>query len=89
MALKIKLSRFGTTHTPIYRIVVAEERSRRDGAAVEQIGTYQPRISDTPLKLSLDRVDYWVSKGARPTDTVRGLINRARRQAPAEAAAAS
>ena len=93
MALKIKLSRFGTKHTPAYRIVVAEERSRRDGAAVEQIGSYQPRVSDTPLKLDLARVDYWTSKGALPTSTVHGLIKRARRKAgsaaPAPAAEAA
>jgi small subunit ribosomal protein S16 len=83
MALKIKLSRYGTRHTPAYRIVVAEERSRRDGAAVEQLGSYQPRVSDTPLKLNLERVDYWTSKGALPTNTVRGLIKRARKAAPA------
>ena len=85
MALKIKLSRFGAIHNPVYRVVVAEARSRRDGAAVEQIGTYQPKISDVPLKLSLDRVDYWVSKGAVPTETVKSLIKRARRTATAEA----
>lgn len=84
MALKIKLSRFGATHTPAYRIVVAEARSRRDGAAVEQIGSYQPRVSNTPLKLNLERVDYWTSKGAVPTDTVKGLIKRARRKAAAD-----
>ena len=87
MALKIKLSRFGTRHTPVYRVVIKEERSRRDGASVEQIGTYQPRISDTPLKLDLERVDYWISKGAVPTDTVRALIKRARRKAASAPAA--
>lgn len=87
MALKIKLSRVGTTHTPAYRIIVKEGRSRRDGAAVEQLGTYQPRVSDTPLKINLERIDYWLGKGALPTDTMRGLINRARRAAPAAPAA--
>lgn len=82
MALKIRLSRFGTKHTPVYRIVVAEARSRRDGASVEQLGTYQPRVSDMPLKLNLDRIDYWISRGAKPTETVQGLIKRARRASP-------
>jgi small subunit ribosomal protein S16 len=86
MALKIKLSRFGATHKPMYRVVVAEARSRRDGDAVEQVGTYQPRTAVPPAKLKLDRVDYWISKGAIPTDTVRGLINKARREVPAETA---
>lgn len=90
MSLKIRLSRYGTTHTPAYRIVVAETRSRRDGDAVEQLGSYQPRVSDTPLKINLERIDYWISKGALPSETVAGLIKRARKAAPAaEAAAAS
>lgn len=83
MALKIKLSRFGATHTPVYRVVIAEARSRRDGASVEEIGTYQPKSRQLPLKLDLGRVDYWVSKGAVPTDTVRALIKKARKSAPA------
>jgi small subunit ribosomal protein S16 len=82
MALKIKLARFGAVHKPIYRVVIAEARSRRDGASVEQIGSYQPRRSDVPLSLDLARIDYWMSKGAIPTDTVKGLIKRARRAAP-------
>lgn len=86
MALKIKLSRFGTTHTPAFRVVVAEARSRRDGASVEQIGSYQPR-SRQPFTLDLARAEYWLSKGALPTDTVRGLINKARRAAQAAPAA--
>ncbi|MGH8021290.1 MAG: 30S ribosomal protein S16 [Opitutaceae bacterium] len=89
MALKIKLSRYGATHNPVYRIVVAEARSRRDGAAVEQLGTYQPKVSETPLKLDVERVDYWVGKGAKPTDTVASLVKRARRGAAASAPAAS
>ncbi|RME68001.1 MAG: 30S ribosomal protein S16, partial [Verrucomicrobia bacterium] len=78
MALKIRLARFGATHNPVYRVVVAEARSRRDGRAVEQLGTYAPKTSDAPLKLKLDRIDYWISKGAKPTETVAGLIKRAR-----------
>ena len=83
MALKIKLSRFGATHTPAYRVVVSEARSRRDGAAVEQIGTYQPKSRELPLKINIDRADYWVSKGAVPTDTVRSLIKKAKAKAAA------
>jgi small subunit ribosomal protein S16 len=83
MALKIRLSRFGAIHRPVYRFVVAEARARRDGRAVEQIGTYQPKVSDVPLKLDLERVDYWMSHGAVPTDTVKSLIKRARKAASA------
>ena len=79
MALKIRLSRIGATHQPHYRIVVAETRSRRDGDAVESIGTYDPRTKGQQVHLRLDRVDYWISKGAKPTDTLHSMIKRARR----------
>lgn len=81
MALKIRLSRFGATHTPAYRVVVAEARSRRDGAAVEQIGTYQPKSRELPLRVDIERADYWISKGAVPSDTVRALIKKAKASA--------
>jgi small subunit ribosomal protein S16 len=87
MALKIRLSRIGTKHKPIYRVVVAEERSRRDGDAVEILGTYTPEAKGNTLKIKLDRVDYWFSKGARPTDTMHALIKKERRRLAAVAAA--
>jgi small subunit ribosomal protein S16 len=91
MALKIRLSRIGSTHQPHYRIVVAETRSRRDGDAVETIGTYDPRTKGQQVHLRLDRVDYWISKGAKPTDTLHSIIKRSRRGATGapEAAKAS
>jgi len=87
MALKIRLTRIGALHQPHYRVVVAEARSRRDGAPVEMIGTYDPRAKTNGFKVKLDRVDYWISKGAKPSDTVGSMIKRARRAAPAPAAA--
>jgi len=87
MALKIRLTRVGSIHNPHYRVVVAEARSRRDGAAVEYLGTYAPRNKADQLKLNLPRVDYWISKGAKPTDTMGAMIKRARKVAPAVAAA--
>jgi small subunit ribosomal protein S16 len=86
MALKIRLARYGAIHRPVFRFVVAEARSRRDGRPVEQIGTYQPKVSDIPLKLDLERVDYWISQGATPSDTVKALIKRARKAAAPAAA---
>jgi small subunit ribosomal protein S16 len=83
MALKIRLSRIGAVHKPIYHVVVAEARSRRDGAAVEILGTYTPQSKSDPLKLDVSRVEYWLSKGATPTDTAHGLIKKARKSAPA------
>ncbi|MCU0794117.1 MAG: 30S ribosomal protein S16 [Opitutaceae bacterium] len=87
MALKIRLSRIGSTHNPIYHVVVAEARSRRDGAATEILGTYNPRAKKDSLTLKVDRVDYWLSKGALPTDTAKSLIKNARKAAPAAVAA--
>jgi small subunit ribosomal protein S16 len=83
MALKIRLTRVGTTHQPHYRVVVAEARSRRDGDPVEVIGTYDPRTKGKQINLKLDRVDYWLSKGALPSDTLNSMIKKARRAVPA------
>lgn len=85
MALKIRLTRVGATHNPHYRVVVAEARSRRDGAAVELLGTYAPRAKGQQVNLDLDRVDYWLSKGAKPTDTLNAMIKKARKAAAAKA----
>jgi len=79
MALKIKLARIGATHNPVYRVVVAEGRSRRDGRFVEILGTYSPKQRSGQLKLNVERADYWVSQGAIPTDTSRSLIKKARK----------
>ena len=88
MALKIRLSRIGSTHQPIYHVVVAEARSRRDGAAVEILGTHSPRAKKDALILKLARVEHWLSKGALPTDTVKTLIKKARKSATLAAPAA-
>jgi small subunit ribosomal protein S16 len=88
MALKIRLSRIGATHQPIYHVVVAEARSRRDGAAVEILGTYSPRAKKDSLLLDLARAEHWLSKGALPTDTAKTLIKKARKKATIEAPAA-
>lgn len=85
MALKIRLSRFGTKNEPHFRVLVTEERSRRDGAGVEQIGAYNPRAKGNPLTIKLDRYDYWISKGAKPSDTLYSMVKRTKR---AEAATA-
>jgi small subunit ribosomal protein S16 len=81
MALKIRLSRVGSTHNPIYHVVVAEARSRRDGAATEILGTYSPRAKTGGLKLDVARCDYWISKGALPSDTALTLIKGAKKTA--------
>ena len=86
MALKIRLSRIGATHKPIYHVVVAEARSRRDGAATEVLGTYTPQSKNESLKLDVARAEYWISKGAKPTDTANSLIQKAKKAAAATTA---
>lgn len=87
MALSIRLQRWGSKKDPKYRMVVAERLARRDGRFVEIVGTYAPRDAEPSrnLNVKLDRVDYWTSCGAQPTDTVRSLIKKARKAAPAAA----
>ncbi len=87
MALKIRLQRHGSRHAPFYRVVVAESSNRRDGRFTELVGTYDPQNKDAlqVAKLKMDRIDYWTGVGAKPTDTVRSLIKRARKLKTAEA----
>ncbi len=85
MAVKIRLKRIGTKNTPVYRVVVADGRSPRDGKFIEEIGTYQPLQKGTNFSIKLDRAEYWISKGAQPSDTVRSFIKK---QGRATAAAA-
>ena len=88
MALKIRMQRGGATHSPYYRIVVAESRSPRNGRFVEKVGTYDPKNKkqDLQIQLEIERIDYWLSVGAQPSDTVRSLIRKARKAAPAASA---
>ncbi len=89
MALKIKLQRAGATHNPVYRIVVAEARGRRDGRFVEKLGTYLPKQKEgKQLELNVERAEHWLSVGAKPTDTTNSLIKQARKAATAEPAEA-
>jgi small subunit ribosomal protein S16 len=78
MAVKIRLRREGRKKTPMYRIVVADSKSPRDGRFIEILGQYQPRFSGpTALNLDVARVNHWLDVGAQPTDTVRSLLRRA------------
>jgi small subunit ribosomal protein S16 len=88
MAVKIRMKRVGAKNAPVFRIVVADGRSPRDGKFIEQLGTYQPRKKDNNFTLDLDRAKYWLSKGAQPSDTVASFIKRASKAASAAAAAA-
>jgi small subunit ribosomal protein S16 len=81
MAVKIRMKRVGTKNTPVFRIVVADGRSPRDGKFIEEIGTYQPLKKDDNVVLDLERAKYWVSKGAKPSDTVASFIKKANKAA--------
>ena len=83
----IRLRREGTTNRPYYRVVVADSRSPRDGKFIEMIGNYDPKKEGENSRLDIDRADYWISKGAQPSETVRSLIKKARKTATAVAAA--
>ncbi|MFP6855108.1 MAG: 30S ribosomal protein S16, partial [Opitutales bacterium] len=78
--LKIRLQRHGSKHSPFYRMVVAPSTVRRDGRFLEILGTYDPnnRKREEELKLKLERIDYWLSVGAQPSDTAKNLIRNGR-----------
>jgi small subunit ribosomal protein S16 len=81
------MKRVGTKNTPVYRIVVADSRSPRDGKFIEEIGTYQPLKKDANFKIDLERADYWLGKGAQPSETVASFIKKAKRVPTAAVAA--
>jgi small subunit ribosomal protein S16 len=71
------MKRIGAKNSPVFRIVVADGRSPRDGKFIEEIGTYHPRQKGENVKMNLDRIKYWVSKGAQPSETVASFIKKA------------
>ena len=76
MAVRIRLKRLGAKKAPFYRIVVADSRCPRDGRFIEEIGTYDPMAEGENIKVDLERAKYWISNGAQPTETVRGLLTK-------------
>ncbi len=84
--LTMRLRRVGTTKRPFYRVVVIESSAPRDGRFVESLGHYNPRAEPEELHVDYERVVYWRSKGARPSDTVRTLLARHPSPPPADGA---
>ena len=80
MAVSIRLRREGALNRPYYKVVVADSRSPRDGKFIEIIGTYDPKKPDHNSTLKLDRIDHWIARGAQPSDTVRSLIKKNKKQ---------
>ena len=80
MAVRLRLKRMGRRHRPFYRIAAMDSRKQRDGRVIELLGHYDPveRDQNKQLNVKQERVDYWLSVGAKPTATVKNLIERAR-----------
>ena len=74
MAVKIRLKRLGKIREPYYRVVVADSRTKRDGRAIEEIGKYHPKLEPSLIQIDSERVQYWLSVGAQPTEQVQHLL---------------
>jgi small subunit ribosomal protein S16 len=80
MAVSIRLRREGAKNRPYYKVVVADKRSPRDGKFIEIIGSYDPKKPGQNSALNINRVEYWISKGAQPSETVRSLIKQNKKE---------
>jgi small subunit ribosomal protein S16 len=78
MAVRIRLARMGAKKKPFYRVVVADSEAPRDGRFIEQIGYYDPKQDPALVHLKMERVDFWLSRGAQPSEIVAQLIKKAR-----------
>ena len=78
MAVKIRLKRMGKIRTAIYRVVVMDSRTKRDGRAIEEIGKYDPNQEPSLIEIDMERADYWVGQGAQPTEAVAALLSKYR-----------
>ena len=87
--VKIRLRRTGCNNNASFRVVATDERSPRDGKFLEILGWYDPKREGKNYSLKLEAIEAWVRKGAQVTETVRSLVNRARRDAAAALAAAT
>lgn len=74
MAVRIKLTRLGKIRNPQYRVVIADARTRRDGRAIENVGKYHPKEEPSLIEIDSERVQYWLSVGAQPTEPVKRLL---------------
>ncbi|MEI8343167.1 MAG: 30S ribosomal protein S16 [Verrucomicrobiota bacterium] len=82
MSVSIRLRREGSLNNPYYKVVVADKRSPRDGKFIEIVGNYDPKQAGQNANIALDRIEYWIDRGAQPSDTVRSLIKKAKKAAP-------
>ncbi len=87
MPVRIRLKRIGTKNSPVFRLVVADGRSPRDGKFLEEIGTYNPLKAGENFTVNLERANYWIGVGAKPSETVASMIKKATKAAAAAPAA--
>lgn len=85
--VKIRLVRMGNNKKPFFRIIVADVKRKINGRYLENVGWFDPKLAKNNLELKLDRVDYWIARGALLTDSVAALVRQQRRAKPAATAA--
>ena len=76
MAVKIRLKRIGAKKAPFYRVIVADERSPRNGKFIDEIGYYNPLTNPAEIKIDAEKANKWIANGAQPTETVRSLLKK-------------
>ena len=76
MAVKMRLRRMGAKKAPFYRVVVADERSPRDGKFIDEIGYYNPLTNPAEVKIDAEKAEKWLANGAQPTETVKSLLKK-------------
>ena len=87
MSVRVRLTRVGSKKNPIWRVVVADQRSPRDGRVIEQVGRYNPQTDPSEIVLNEERIRHWIDRGAQPTRTVERLMKiqaRGVTESPAE-----
>jgi small subunit ribosomal protein S16 len=80
MAVHLRLQRIGKPKRPFYRVVAIDQRAKRDGKPIEILGQYDPKAQENKLNVDIDRVNYWLGTGAKPTETVSVLIKKNQNQ---------
>jgi small subunit ribosomal protein S16 len=86
VAVRVRLTRVGNRKNPIWRVVVAEAHSKRDGRVLETVGRYNPQREPSEIVLDRERIEHWLARGAQPSETVRSLLRAAERGVPPEGA---
>ena len=76
MAVKMRLRRMGQKKAPFYRVIVADERSPRDGKFIDEIGYYNPLTNPADIKINAEKAEKWLQNGAQPTETVKSLLKK-------------